>query len=246
MNLFAQETKNALEKFMTEDWAEALSHHLQTEDFNYIKGEIKKLRAHGVVYPASGEVFKALSYPYEKVKVVIVGQDPYHDGNADGLAFSCKMNLSPSLRQILQALYKDEMQSINAPLNKINMDLYMKNRKNYNLEYLAQQGVLLYNPTLTVYEGRPQSHKGVWNKFSDAVFYALDRKQHLVWLTWGGDAKDAVKKVAPWSNKSHLHLHANHPAWASHNQSVWECDHFSKTNNWLKERGIPEIEWLQR
>lgn len=244
-NLFAIESKTELKRFVSEDWAEELSNYITLESFNKIKNDVRLQRLQGIVYPESKDVFKALSYPLDKVKVVIVGQDPYYNGNADGLAFSCKNSLSPSLKQILQAIWYDECKEINLPQNLVTMNQYIANKNNWNLNYLVEQGVFLYNPTLTVNQGNANSHKGIWTAFTKAVFNALTTKENLVFILWGKEAQDAFYKL-PLTIKDNLFCLCEHPASASFQQRIWNCNHFTACNEWLKSRNLTEIEWIQR
>jgi len=253
MNLFKTETQELLEQYVTKDWAEVLSDHIDAETFKSIRKQVGLSRNTAVVYPEAKDIFKALKYDFEKIKVVIVGQDPYHNGNADGLAFSCKNTLSPSLRMVINAIWADEFRDskeIGNP-NSINVNRmnYINNRNNWNLEYLSEQGVLLYNPTLTVEAGKPQSHKGIWNKFTEAVFTSLLRQENVVWILWGTEAMKAYTNVSHNDLKSidnRLVLTNEHPAAASYAQRTWECDHFTRCNKWLKDNNLNEIEWIQR
>lgn len=247
MNLFADETRTLLERFVSPDWAEMLSQHIDSEAFKTIGRRVDAAKKTAIVYPEHKDLFKSLSYPFEKVKVVIVGQDPYHNGNADGLAFSCKLSLSPSLFHILHSIWQNAADELARPAFPISVrNDYCGNRNNWNLEYLAEQGVLLYNPTLTVEAGKPGSHKGIWNPFTDAVFKSLIRKENLVWMMWGRDAQEAVHKALGGTIIGQLFLTNEHPAAASYANRVWNCDHFNRCNTWLKERNQNEIEWIQR
>ncbi len=246
MNLFANDTKELLEKYMEEGWAEALSNHLNADVFTKVREDIGKARrGNNTIFPSQGEVFRALKYPFKDVKVVMIGQDPYHNGNADGLAFSCKTSLSPSLKQILGCMYKDWVRENSMPYVPEMLKGYLNKPQNIKLDYLAEQGVLLYNPTLTVQQGFPGSHKGLWTDFTKAVFQALSTKRHLIWMIWGNDARDAVRAAIPLTNQNHLYLNAMHPAAASHQGITWTCDHFFKANEWLKDRQLTPINWLK-
>jgi len=254
MNLFALEAKNLLIKQIPEDWAEHISNYITRDSFLSIGKTVRNARYSRTVFPDSKHIFKAFKYPFEKVKVVIVGQDPYHNGNADGLAFSCKESLSPSLTQIIRAIWKDQLRDVNIPTAHINLNLYLGNRNNWNLEYLAEQGVFLYNPTLTVEQGVPNSHKGLWTDFTKAVFHSLDNKNNVVWMLWGKDAEESVLKAfnsikrtsSPKDNDKKLLLTCEHPAAASYQKRIWECNHFSEANKFLESKGLTEIEWIQR
>lgn len=249
MNLFKEETQQVLEKFISKDWAEQLSQYIDIDAFETIRKTIKQKRSESVVYPESDKVFRALKDPFDNVKIVIITQDPYHNGNADGLAFSCKSILSPSWQQIMNAIIKDEFK--NSRLGSIHslepwLSNYKANSNNWKLDYLAEQGVLLYNPTLTVEAGKPGSHKGIWTIFTDAVYKSLETKQNLIWMLWGNDARESFNKVIRTEKSSHLYLHNEHPAAAAWGKRIWECNHFTTANEWLKEHNLTEIEWIQR
>lgn len=244
MNLFSSETEQVLRKYVSEDWAEVLSQYIDLIAFNEIKNKVSASRTRGQVYPESINVFRALQTPFKDIKVVVIGQDPYHNGNADGISFSCRRSLSPSLSNIIEAISNDLLGG-NTRTNVDKISIYLKNKNNWNLNYLVQQGVLLYNPTLTVEEGRPGSHKGIWTLFTDAVFKALSNKKDLVWMAWGKDAYDSMSRVIK-KDGSQLYLLCEHPAAAAYRKEAWKCDHFTKCNDWLKSKGLIEIEWLQR
>lgn len=183
------------------------------------------------IYPPNGDVFHALSVtPLSEVKVVILGQDPYHGpGQAHGLAFSVKPPVPPppSLVNIFKELHND---------------LGLPPPNHGYLEKWAKQGVLLLNAVLTVEEGKPASHanKG-WERFTDRVIRELDsRKEHLVFLLWGSYAQ---KKGAFLDRSKHLVLEAAHPSPLSAHRGFLGCKHFSKTNAYLKKHGMTPIDW---
>lgn len=246
MNLFKEETKELLSKYVSPDWSEVLSDHIDIETFKGIRYKVDTARNTAVIYSEAKDIFKSLTYPFEKVKVVIVGQDPYYNGNADGLAFSCKQSLSPSLKLILNAILGNIYKETGSPPSPTTITNYINNKNNWNLEYLAEQGVLLYNPTLTVESGKPQSHKGLWNEFTKAVFSSLINRKDIVFMMWGKDAQESLLKSVTHTNEKQLYLTNEHPAAASYAQRTWECNHFTECNKWLRERNINEIEWLQR
>lgn len=247
MNLFAEETKQVLMKQLPEDWSEKLSDLISYDSFSRIGQQVRNSRYKAEVFPETPRIFQAFKQPFDKIKVVIIGQDPYHNGNADGLAFSCRLSLSPSLKMILEAIWYDECKAIQNPTNLTTMNMYLGNRNNWNLNYLAEQGVFLFNPTLTVERGKPNSHKGLWTPFSDAVIKALSSKEKLVWMLWGNEAKESVQKSIDDSTTSqHLILTNEHPAAAAYRKENWKCDHFTKCNQYLVENNLNEIEWIQR
>lgn len=251
MNLFQHETQDILEKFVSKDWAEQLSQHIDIETFKGIGKKVTYLRQTNLIYPEPQSVFKALKYDFTRVKVVIVGQDPYHNGNADGLAFSCRNTLSPSLSMILNAIWTDLFKLDSKPVNDRITETnfyrsYISNKNNWNLEYLAEQGVLLYNPTLTVEAGKPNSHKGVWDKFTEAVLKSIINIPNVVVMTWGNDAINSFHKVIGTQEDKILQLKNEHPAAASYRNDIWKCNHFTECNKWLRDRNLTEIEWIQR
>ena len=183
------------------------------------------------VYPKGSEYFQAFNLtPFEKVKVVILGQDPYHGPNqAHGLCFSVKpgVKVPPSLVNIYKELKSD-----------VNFEIpshgFLKN--------WADQGVLLLNATLTVRAGLAGSHqKKGWEQFTDQAIHALDQqRQGIVFMLWGSYAQ---KKGAFIDTKKHLVLKAPHPSPLSAHRGFLGCKHFSKCNEYLKEHGIEPIHW---
>ena len=183
------------------------------------------------IYPPRDKIFFALkSTPYEQVKVVIIGQDPYHgEGEAHGMCFSVNpgINIPPSLQNI----YKE-----------INRDLGCKIPNNGYLLKWAKQGVLLLNSVLTVVKDKPASHQGRgWEIFTDKIIEEINKKNTpVVFLLWGNFAK---KKQALITNPIHLILTSSHPSPFSVNYGFNGCGHFSKTNNLLKQHGMTPIDW---
>ena len=183
------------------------------------------------IFPAGGEWFRALDLtPLDKVRVVILGQDPYHGpGQAHGLCFSVKpgTRIPPSLVNI----YK-EMAS----------DLDIPPARHGFLEHWAQQGVLLLNSVLTVEQGVAASHQGRgWERFTDAVIAEVNRKQDsVVFMLWGSHAQ----KKAGMVDSRHLVLKAPHPSPLSAYSGFFGCRHFSKANAFLESKGLPPIDWV--
>jgi len=193
---------------------------------------VKKGYRNGKVYPPAKLIFNAFNLcPFDKVRVVIIGQDPYHGrGQAHGLCFSVPdgVPMPPSLKNIFK---------------EINSDLGLPIPKSGNLEHWARQGVLLLNTTLTVREGSPTSHCGRgWERFTDAVIKKLsDEKEGLVFLLWGRHAKEKGKVI---DRSKHLVLEAAHPSPFSATAGFFDCKHFSKTNDYLAARGEKLICWV--
>lgn len=212
-------------------WSERLADSLHTPEFlslmNFVDAEYKSQ----TIFPPKEHLFAAFnSIPFSAVRVVILGQDPYHrKGQAHGLCFSVAdgVKIPPSLKNIYKELHND----LNVPL-----------RNSGDLTYLAKQGVLLLNATLTVNEGNPGSHQGKgWEEFTDSVIAKLsDEKERLVFLLWGAYAQ---KKGAKIDRNKHLVLEAPHPSPFSAHKGFFGCKHFSKTNAYLREYGRKEIDW---
>lgn len=190
------------------------------------------LRQKTVIYPEHDKIFHAFKRtPFDQVKVVILGQDPYHgQGQAHGLAFSVPQGVPapPSLRNILKEVVEDTGKKTTAQTT--------------DLSAWADQGVLLLNTLLTVEEGKPMSHKDLgWEALTSQVIAELsDQREHLVFLLWGSKAQDFSNVVA---KDSHLVLTAAHPSPLSAYRGFFGCRHFSKTNAYLKKHGLKTIRW---
>ncbi|WP_156188937.1 uracil-DNA glycosylase [Acinetobacter indicus] len=214
-------------------WKYALSDFLLGEKMDALKAFLlEEKQANKVIYPPSGLIFNALNTtPLEQVKVVILGQDPYHGPNqAHGLSFSVQRGvaLPPSLRNIFHELHTD-----------LGLDI----PKHGDLTRWAEQGVLLLNSVLTVEAAQPTSHqKRGWEEFTDHVIDVLnEQREHIVFILWGAYAQRKGQLIDP--NK-HLILKAAHPSpLAANRGGFFGCQVFSKTNNYLKQHGIEPIDW---
>ncbi len=214
-----------------QSWKEKLNGEFDKPYFKSLVQFVKNEYQKKTVYPKGNHIFNAFEHcPFDRVKVVILGQDPYHGpGQAHGLSFSVPEGVPfpPSLLNIFKELKQD---------------LGVEEPPNGNLERWADQGVLLLNATLTVEASKAGSHqrKG-WEEFTDAVIHKLaEKKEGLVFLLWGAYAR---KKAAFISEQKHLKLHAPHPSPLSAHRGFLGCGHFSKTNAYLREKGKKEIEW---
>ncbi|NOR28987.1 MAG: uracil-DNA glycosylase [Lutibacter sp.] len=183
-------------------------------------------------YPPEKQIFEAFNLcSFEDLKVVIIGQDPYHgEGQANGLCFSVNNAIThpPSLKNIFK---------------EIKADIKIPNPESGNLERWAKQGVLLLNATLTVKAHEAGSHqKKGWEQFTDAVISLIsEEKENVVFLLWGGYAQKKGKKI---DSKKHCVLTSGHPSPLSANRGFWfGNNHFSTTNNYLKSKGISTLEW---
>jgi uracil-DNA glycosylase len=217
-----------------DSWKHHLSEEFNKPYFSELKSFLVNEKNNGsTIFPPGQQIFNAFNLtPFDKVKVVILGQDPYHGrGQAHGLCFSVQVGIKPP--PSLVNIYKE-----------IEDDLKIKmNYSNGNLEPWAKQGVFLLNAILTVKENTPASHQGKgWEVFTDAVIKELsDKRSGLIFLLWGGYAK---QKKAIIDGSKHTILQSGHPSPMSANQGMWFGNkHFSKTNVLLKEEGLEEINW---
>ncbi len=213
------------------DWNEPLSPLLRDERYLKIREFLKSEYMTHEVYPDMYDLYNCFRFtPYEKVRVVLLGQDPYHEpGQAHGLCFSVKdgVRKPPSLENMLKELQDD---------------LGFPPPKSGNLTKWAKEGVLLLNSSLSVRAHAANSHSGCgWSWFTDSVISLLsDKKEHLVFLLWGGNAR---KKAALIDRRKHLILECAHPSPLSAYNGFFGCRHFSKTNEYLKAHGLPPIDW---
>ncbi len=212
-------------------WYELLHDEFEKEYFIHLKAFLKSEKEKYTIYPPGSKIFSAFNHtPVDKVKVVIIGQDPYHGaGQANGLCFSVSDGIKqpPSLVNIFKELHND----LNLPMPK-----------NGNLEKWANQGVLLLNATLTVRANQAGSHqKQGWEEFTDSVIKKLsEKKDGLIFLLWGKFAQD---KAALIDHSKHSILKAAHPSPFSANKGFFGCKHFSKTNEILINNGQSPIDW---
>lgn len=225
-------------------WAEALREEFEKEYFEKLTEFVREEYRHGVCYPPGAEIFNAFNLcPVENVKVVILGQDPYHGpGQAEGLCFSVKdgIDLPPSLINIFKEI-KDDIGTV-PELSTVGAQ---RGKRMYNgsLRRWAEQGVLLLNATLTVREHQAGSHqKHGWEQFTDAAIKAVsDKTDHCVFLLWGGYARSKKPFI---DQTKHLVLESVHPSPLSANRGGWFGNHhFSLCNKWLEEKGLKAISW---
>ncbi|AJC50586.1 uracil-DNA glycosylase [Coxiella endosymbiont of Amblyomma americanum] len=213
-------------------WKTVLSNEKKKSYFQLILDFVKKERKIGkIIYPSQRDIFNALKLtPYEAVKVVILGQDPYYKPHqAHGLAFSVRHGVipPPSLQNIFKELYLD----VKVPISTQG-----------NLEKWAMQGVLLLNTILTVEAGKPQSHANIgWQRFTDRIIASLNsHPKRIVFILWGTYAQQKANLI---TNIHHKILKASHPSPLSANRGFFGCRHFSKTNTYLRTVKQLEINW---
>ena len=213
-------------------WAEVLSDEFEKLYFEHLTAVVRQSYASRRVYPEGKYIFRALdACPYKEVKVLILGQNPYHGaGQAEGLAFSVPkgVKVPPSLvnikKEILDDLGRESIIS------------------DGHLMPWVEQGVLLLNATLTVEDGRAGSHQGIgWETFTDRVISELNRREEpIVFMLWGSYAR---RKGAMIDIRKHLVLEAPHPSPLSAHRGFLGCKHFSQANDFLVAHGLKPIEW---
>ena len=220
------------------DWKEIITKILNSEKLGSIEEklseEYEKFEGLSEIYPKKELIFNAFNYfNFKDLKVVIIGQDPYHQPNqANGLCFSVNDNIKipPSLKNIFKEIYS-------------NYNLELPNLTNGNLEYLAKQGVLLLNNTLTVRQSTPNSHLQIWKGFSNEIInYILQNNNNIVFLLWGNNAKKILKNK---DIKNNYILEAHHPSPLSANKGGWFGNqHFTKTNDILEKYNKEKLTWI--
>ncbi|MFY7842676.1 MAG: uracil-DNA glycosylase [Rhabdochlamydiaceae bacterium] len=225
------ETELKLEK----SWFSLLSHEIEQPYFRSLREFLRQENDAGhQIYPPENLIFNAFRFtPYDRVKVVIIGQDPYHGPHqAHGLSFSVPIGITPppSLKNVFKELQDDLALSI--PSHGC-------------LVKWAEQGVLLLNATLTVREGEPKSHYGKgWETFTDAVVCKLKQKpEPLIFVLWGKSAQEKYDHLNTSLNDNHLVLKAAHPSPFSAHSGFLGCRHFSKINDFLSSHNITPIDW---
>jgi uracil-DNA glycosylase len=212
-------------------WKARLQPEFEKPYFENLIRFVKEEYATQTVFPPGSKIFNAFdACPFDNVKVVLLGQDPYHGpGQAHGLAFSVNEGVTPP--PSLVNIFKEIKNDLGKPVPK----------SGYLMRW-AEQGVLLLNATLTVRANTPGSHqKKGWEEFTDAAIRAVsDEKQHVVFMLWGAYAQ---KKGAIIDASRHLVLKAAHPSPFAADKGFFGCKHFSQANAYLAEHGLKEIEW---
>ena len=216
---------------ITKEWDEILSEEFSSPEYLALRGFLKTEYSSHTVYPSMYDIFNSMKITaFEKVKVVLLGQDPYHnEGQAMGLSFSVPdgMDIPPSLVNMYKELYAE---TGIAP------------KKSGNLTGWAEQGVLLLNAVLTVRAHQANSHKNKgWEFFTDSIIKKIsDKKENVVFLLWGANARSKKPLI---DGKKHLILECAHPSPLSAYNGFFGCGHFVKANEYLKEHGVEPIDW---
>jgi uracil-DNA glycosylase len=221
-----------LKTIINKTWAKILKSEFEKDYFKELKSRLDDLYLKKTCYPTKENIFSSFrNCTFNSLKVVILGQDPYHGINqANGLAFSVNkgQNLPPSLNNIFK---------------EISIDMNTTVRNNGDLIDWSKQGVLLLNSVLTVEDGKPGSHSKIgWEKFTDEVIRTISKeKSNIVFMLWGSFAKKKEKLIF---NNNHLILKSGHPSPLSANRGFWFGNkHFSRCNRFLKENNSNEIKW---
>ena len=216
---------------ITKEWDEILSEEFSSPEYLALREFLKTEYSSHTVYPSMYDIFNSMKITaLEKVKVVLLGQDPYHnEGQAMGLSFSVPdgMDIPPSLVNMYKELYAE---TGIAP------------KKSGNLTGWAEQGVLLLNAVLTVRAHQANSHKNKgWEFFTDSIIKKIsDKKENVVFLLWGANARSKKPLI---DGKKHLILECAHPSPLSAYNGFFGCGHFVKANEYLKEHGVEPIDW---
>lgn len=221
----------SLEDLLSNSWKKELNKEFEKEYFQSICQQIKNTNKAGKLCPKIEDIFNAYNYVnLEAIKVVILGQDPYHGkGQANGFAFAVNKNIviPASLRNIFK---------------EIKSDIRTTNQINPDLKSFSNQGVFLLNSTLSVEEKKPNSHHKIgWSNFTEKTLEIIStKKENIVFILWGNYA---IKKESLINNEKHLILKSSHPSPLSAYKSFFGCKHFSRTNNYLIKHGIKPINW---
>jgi uracil-DNA glycosylase len=225
-------SKSLLKQYLTDaSWSKQLQDEFNQEYFSRLETFLSRERNVKTIFPREELVFAALNTtPLSEVKVVILGQDPYHKaGQANGLAFSVPsgIKMPPSLRNIFK---------------EIQYDLGVSSTTSGDLTRIAKQGVLLLNTCLTVEEGKAGAHaKKGWERFTDKTIESLsENRENLVFLLWGNHARGKRNLI---DTEKHVVFEAPHPSPLSAYSGFFGCKHFSKTNTYLTQIGEDEIDW---
>ena len=213
------------------DWDEILRPEFEKPYYKKLRTILANEYKTQTIYPDMYDIFNAFKYTsYQNTKVVILGQDPYHgEGQAHGLCFSVQKGVTPP--PSLVNIFKE-----------LNAELGIPIASHGELTDWAKQGVLLLNTSLTVRQACANSHKGLgWEQFTDSVIEKLnEREKPMVFLLWGNNARSKTKLI---TNKNHLILACAHPSPLSAYNGFFGCNHFIKTNEFLKSTGQPPVDW---
>lgn len=224
-------------KHFGEEWVDFMSGFTSTETFSNILATLKKEKGEGtVIFPEPANVFRAFrETPLSKVRVVILGQDPYpREGYANGLAFAHapQLKIAASLEKIIDAIEVDCYDGLN----------FDKPKFDTTLSHWTKQGVLLLNTALTVKQDVIGSHTELWKPFTEYVCATLSKvSKAMIWLAWGNEAQSFIKEINPFEN---FIFNFQHPSAAARAKEPWKCNHFSLTNAVITKNNLGDkITW---
>lgn len=218
--------------YVGNDWAKVINNDAKIALDNIMPLVLKEYDTKQI-YPDKVDIFKVFhNCKLEDIKVVILGQDPYYNGNANGNAFGCKMNVSASLSKMLESLQT----ATGRPLKPQHPN------SNLSLDYLVQQGVFLLNVVLTVEANKPESHAGIgWQRFTKEIIKIISKeRQDIVFMLWGNYARAFSPLI---HEGKHEILEWTHPASAARNNTKWNCPHFKTANEYLQSKEKEPIVW---
>jgi uracil-DNA glycosylase len=221
-----------MKPYIKENWNKVLQAYFETMEFAKLWDFIKNEYQHTNIYPLEKDIFKSFNLtPLEKISIVIIGQDPYHQPHqAHGLSFSVPhgITIPPSLKNIFKEIESDTG--------------IKKDFTDGNLESWSHQGILLLNSVLTVQENKPSSHANIgWEEFTNFVIKQIsDQKEHVIFFLWGNYAQ---KKGSLIDRSRHLVLETSHPSPLGAYRGFIGCRHFSRANEYLKKHNKSEINW---
>lgn len=220
-------------KFITQEWVDFVP-----EAFTEFKENIGPKLLRTQFYPDSEKIFRALNECNpDHVKVVILGQDPYHDGSATGLAFDNTFTnkMSPSLRNVVAELIADVGDDNYGEIREVRSECY-----NSHLGHLPPQGILMINTALTVLPGKPNSHTDLWKEFTKQLITSLNKRDNIIWIMWGNHAKSFKQYI---TNTTHIFIESAHPSPFSASRGFFGSRPFSETNAYLRTLSLSPINW---
>ena len=221
------------------DWKQIIDPIIDKYDNNSLIEFLDLEYSNKKVYPPKNDIFRAFNYfNFEDLKVVILGQDPYHQsGQAQGLSFSVNKDIKipPSLKNIYKEIVSD-----------LGMVPNSEEFNHGNLEHWAKQGILLLNTSLTVIESKPNSHSKWWRPYTNLILkHIVENSENVIFMLWGNNAKKIKKLFSNELLKKHYFLEATHPSPLGANKGGWfNCKHFSKCNEILEKLGKYKINWI--
>ena len=225
---------------ITTDWKEIIDTIIYSDNNNSLLMETLDLEySEKKIYPPKQDIFRAFNYfNFEELKVVVLGQDPYHQfGQAHGLSFSVNkgVKIPPSLKNI----YKEIVNDLGLVANPLEFS-------HGYLEHWAQQGILLLNTSLTVIESKPNSHSKIWRAITNAIIkHIVENSENVIFMLWGNNAKKIKKLFREELIDKHYFLEATHPSPLGANKGGWfNCKHFSKCNEILEKLSKDKINWI--